>query len=271
MPPELEYLKDDFDSAPAVSFTDIPGGTFVLQQHLRRDSEPGTQSSRELTAVRTGTHTFLWGDMTHWTEFVAMGGIYSTHFSVERLYHKLPTSNILELANGRTEAVLSGDLKRKAADSVSDTNTDASRLTKKPRYPNDGCSAGGSFQTEASFAPYQVEPRVTIGQGIERPGTTPFMPLMSLVSEAPVQHRFSGGVESITWCLGWYVTEGQVPWHQGHLDQVGRKKSIWIYQVNPDVLPQHYRRGLEHLWNPLAEICEQWRYIQTKVSKLEAV
>ncbi|RXW18164.1 hypothetical protein EST38_g7691 [Candolleomyces aberdarensis] len=173
-------------------------------------------------------------------------------------------TGIVELLNNRVEVLHSGDLKRKG------DNADAGGPTKKPKFPNDICSAVNSQTKLQLMAPSPVAPLVTLGHQcstspeLQRPGTPPFMALLLLLAK-DTQRRCSHDFESIIWCLAWYITQGLVDWRGRSLKQVGTAKDLWGRKAHPDWLPENHRPGSEDLWTPLLRISLEWEYIQRLV------
>ena len=113
------------------------------------------------------------------------------------------------------------------------------------------------FDLAAIMTPGQASPTK---QGFERTGTKPFMAL-ELLSGEVVQRRWAHDLESVIWCLVWYVIEGRPPgdWRLGTYQQVGAAKRGWIvYKAMAKRLPDHYRTGTEHLWPALANTVYYW-------------
>ncbi|KAJ2911936.1 hypothetical protein MD484_g8483, partial [Candolleomyces efflorescens] len=100
-------------------------------------------------------------------------------------------------------------------------------------------------------------------QGFERTGTKPFMALELLQAEAGevIQRPWAHDLESVIWCLVWYVIEGRPPgdWRLGTYHQVGDAKVKWIRrEAVAEKLPDYYRTGTEHLWAALADAVYDW-------------
>ncbi|KAJ2934477.1 hypothetical protein H1R20_g2647, partial [Candolleomyces eurysporus] len=108
-----------------------------------------------------------------------------------------------------------------------------------------------------------------IRQGFERTGTKAFMALVLLLADADerIQHRCAHDLESVIWCLAWYVTQGETgaSWQEGSYNDVGFVKGGWIDNIRPKVLPACYREGTEQLWTPLAITVYNWKGRQIQV------
>ena len=109
-------------------------------------------------------------------------------------------------------------------------------------------------------------------QGFERTGTKPFMALELLRASVGqvVQRRWAHDLESVIWCLVWYVIEGRPPgnWRLGTYQQVGAAKAEWIrYEAVAEKLPDYYRTGTEHLWAALADAVFDWHLRQDLVAR----
>ena len=76
----------------------------------------------------------------------------------------------------------------------------------------------------------------------------------------PIERPGFHQVESILWCLAWYVLQGTASWSEGSLTEVGNKKFGWVLtRINPEVIPDGLRPGAEELWAPLAVTFQRWR------------
>ncbi|RXW15796.1 hypothetical protein EST38_g10058 [Candolleomyces aberdarensis] len=120
------------------------------------------------------------------------------------------------------------------------------------------------FDLAAIMTPGQKYPT---RQGFERTGTKAFMALVLLLADADerIQHRCSHDLESVIWCLVWYVTKGVAGWHEGSFNQVGLVKTGWVDHIKPAVLPARSRLGSEHLWRPLANLVDDWKGRQIQI------
>jgi hypothetical protein len=122
------------------------------------------------------------------------------------------------------------------------------------------------FDLAAIMTPGQASPTK---QGFERTGTKPFMAILLLEVQLPrvIPRRCAHDLESVIWCLAWYVLRGIVDWQEGTYHQVGSVKRTWVVHADPHGLPEHYRAGTEHLWAPLANAAFEWNIRQDRVYK----
>ncbi|RXW19761.1 hypothetical protein EST38_g6087 [Candolleomyces aberdarensis] len=278
MPPGLELLEDDIDDAPDI-FIQMPRGILLLD-YERQGLEPGTRAhvrsltrvgsfeaplhQGELAAMELG---FSWGDLTRWSGLQAIGAIQKTQLN--QLYYELPVLNSLGSLDCCAEAPPYGDLKRKAND------TDSARPTKKLKSPDDDCTTDS--QTVLQGAPYQLEllmlwlsQQSTSTQGFQRAGTKAFMAVASLLATRKylVQHRCCHDMESILWCLVWYVTQGVAAWSEGSFYQVAGEKNNWIYTLTPHDLPEGIRPGSNPIWDLLPDTIYRYAGLQVEVLNL---
>jgi hypothetical protein len=123
------------------------------------------------------------------------------------------------------------------------------------------------FDLAAIMTPGQSSPTK---QGFERTGTKPFMAIELLRAKLGqvIQRRWAHDLESVIWCLVWYVIDGrpEIDWRTGTYWQVGAAKGDWIkFEAIPEKLPKVYRPGTEHLWAPLANAAYDWHQRQDSV------
>ncbi|KAJ2934509.1 hypothetical protein H1R20_g2644, partial [Candolleomyces eurysporus] len=104
--------------------------------------------------------------------------------------------------------------------------------------------------------------------GFERTGTKPFMALTLLLAapEDLIQPRCSHDLESVIWCLAWYITQGVKAWHENSFALVGGAKTRWRKGAKLHIFPEGYRKGSEHLWAPLIKFLIQWELLQEMVN-----
>ncbi|KAJ2935812.1 hypothetical protein H1R20_g1282, partial [Candolleomyces eurysporus] len=102
----------------------------------------------------------------------------------------------------------------------------------------------------------------------ERTGTKPFMALTLLLAapEDLIQPRCSHDLESVIWCLAWYITQGVEAWHENSFALVGGAKTQWRKGAKLHIFPEGYRKGSEHLWAPLIKFLIQWEPLQEMVN-----
>ncbi|KAJ2911931.1 hypothetical protein MD484_g8479, partial [Candolleomyces efflorescens] len=121
------------------------------------------------------------------------------------------------------------------------------------------------FDLAAIMMPGQASPTK---QGFERTGTKPFMAIILLEVQPPrvIQRRCAHDLESVIWCLAWYVLLGVVDWHAGTYGQVGASKRRWVAHSSEEI-PERHREGTEHIWSQLTDLTFQWNFRQDSVMK----
>jgi hypothetical protein len=124
------------------------------------------------------------------------------------------------------------------------------------------------FNLAAIVTPGQASPT---RQGLEQTGTKPFMAIMLLQAEVGevIQRRCCHDLESVIWCLAWYVLGGTPDWREGTHRQVGANKILWTNNADVSKLPTKYRQGTEQLWKPLVMLLNFFKERQTRVFKLQ--
>ncbi|KAJ2911934.1 hypothetical protein MD484_g8476, partial [Candolleomyces efflorescens] len=122
------------------------------------------------------------------------------------------------------------------------------------------------FTSTAIMTPRQES---QLKQQLERTGTKPFMAVTLLDaladSEDSTQHRWSHDLESVIWCLTWYVMLGTPSWQEGTYNKVGGLKRTWTASARIRGIPREHRAGTEHLWIPLTGVALEWNYRQDLV------
>jgi hypothetical protein len=120
------------------------------------------------------------------------------------------------------------------------------------------------FDLATIMTPDQASPTK---QGFERTGTKPFMAILLLEVKPGrvIQRRCAHDLESVIWCLAWYVLLGIIDWREGTYRQVGRMKREWVAHARHEGLPTEHRKGTEHLWTPLTKAALLWSHRQDLV------
>ena len=134
------------------------------------------------------------------------------------------------------------------------------------RKDNGAYGVVNDFDLATIMAPGQASPTK---QGFERTGTKPFMaiPLLEAEEGEFIQRLWSHDLESVIWCLAWYVLLGTPSWREGTYSQVAASKRRWIAHSirRRKGLPRSYRNGAEHLWGPLTNAAYKWQQLQDDV------
>lgn len=120
------------------------------------------------------------------------------------------------------------------------------------------------FDLAAIMVPGQESPAK---RGFERTATKPFMALAFLLTKHPIQRRCSHDLESVLWCLAWYVNLGVVSWREGTFEQVAGAKLGWVRGSSSNKVPQSIRGESAHLWKPTIKVLDKYMGLQREVDE----
>jgi hypothetical protein len=81
-----------------------------------------------------------------------------------------------------------------------------------------------------------------------------------------IQRQWNHDLESVIWCLVWYVLLGTPDWREGTYSQVGALKRTWVAHARRKGLRTEHRTGTEHLWTPLTKAAYKWNQRQDDVA-----
>ena len=95
--------------------------------------------------------------------------------------------------------------------------------------------------------------------GLRLEGTLPFIAreMEEDEPERPFKRLFRHDLESVVWCMVWYVSE-QPNWLQGTFTEICAKRHAWYCHIRHSTLRPRLRKGAEHLWGPVVDIAGAW-------------
>lgn len=95
-------------------------------------------------------------------------------------------------------------------------------------------------------------------RGYQRTGTTAFMPLALLLkSDGSVSRQYHHDLESILWCMAWYL-DPKMDWTNMKFRQVYTDKDEWIRTNAESEAPDGIREGAQGYWRQVTMAMAKW-------------